>query len=90
MSDYLYDFYSGGRRDPDETDCTAWVEPHKPLKSLPRMRQDKRGLRAAAVEIVSEEGRAFAMKVLENPLADRRLLQHIRSVLSRIPGDEMQ
>ena len=83
----LYDFYA---RDPEETDCTRWAEPHKPLESLPRMRQDKRGLRAAAVEIVTEEGRAFAMKVLENPLADRRLLSHIRSVLSRITGDDLQ
>jgi hypothetical protein len=67
--------------DPDETDCTAWAEPHKRIADLPRMRQDKLGLRSAANEIVHECGRGVALNLLDNPRTDRRLIRHLRAVL---------
>lgn len=75
---HFHDFIN----DPHTIDCMAWVEPHKPLASLPRMRQDKEGLQAAAQDIVKNEGVAFARTLLDNPQTDRRLLKPLRSVLA--------
>lgn len=74
MNPFLYD--------PDTADCSGWREPHKPLASLPRIRQDKEGLQSAAQDIVKHEGPAFARALLDNPQTDRRLLKPLRSILA--------
>jgi hypothetical protein len=58
--------------DPDDVDCPRWAQPHIPTKDLPRIKQDKYGMQAAAYDIVEEYGED-SLKLLADNRADKRL-----------------
>ena len=66
---------------PDTVECLAWAEPRVPLSSLPRIAQDRAGLRFAARDVVAD-GILHARRVMVADTTDRRLLPLLREAIN--------
>jgi hypothetical protein len=80
LTDY-YEFDSG---DPDDVSCMGWAQPEIPIAKLPRIRQNKDGIREAAKGILADCSAAEIAEIIVNPKTDRRLVPLLRRAVGRM------
>jgi hypothetical protein len=83
LTDY-YDYDDPGVIDLDSVSCMGWAQPEIPLAKLPRIRQNKDGIREAAKGIMADCSATEIAEIIANPKTDRRLVPLLRRAVSRM------